>query len=173
MTNQTTITSEESYRPGLFGEPGEEAEPTNWVLRGILAGAAGAAMVSVFFLLIDLVEGRPLWTPGALGAALFLREALAAGSSPSAAIVAGYTAFHGAFFLTAGLAASYFAAERRLRLGPRTGLALAGILFLALQAIFLTFLGLEAPDLAEAFGAGRITTANLLAAGAMAAAVLR
>src|SRR6266566_5292211 len=66
------------------------------VLReGVVAGLIGAAVVALWFLAIDAIQGEPLRTPKLLGAAM-LRQT---GALPA---VLGYTAVHGlAFFFTA------------------------------------------------------------------------
>ena len=48
--------------------PGELA----WPVAGAAAGALGALVIAVFFLVVDLAVRQALWTPSALGAALFL-----------------------------------------------------------------------------------------------------
>ena len=42
------------------------------IREGLIAGAAGAAAVAFWFLVLDLIEGRILFTPGALGSVFFL-----------------------------------------------------------------------------------------------------
>lgn len=146
-----------------------------WILNGGLSGVAGAAVVSVFFLVFDLAAGRPFWTPGALGAELFLGESLPADATPSAVAVLSYTLLHGAAFVAAGLMASFVLLQRvssDTDPGPGLGLGLTVGLFLGLELFFLAFLALNAPSLIGAFGAGRIAVANLLAAGSMVAALL-
>ena len=39
--------------------------------EGIAAGIVGAAVVALWFLILDLLSGRPLYTPTVLGTALF------------------------------------------------------------------------------------------------------
>src|SRR5438034_6748386 len=59
------------------------------VLReGVVAGLIGAAVVAVWFLAIDAIQGEPLRTPKLLGMAL-LRQ-----SAPTAAVLS-YTVVHG------------------------------------------------------------------------------
>lgn len=40
-------------------------------IEGIIAGAIGAGILAIWFLIIDTVNGRPLYTPTLLGSALF------------------------------------------------------------------------------------------------------
>jgi hypothetical protein len=39
--------------------------------EGIVAGVLGAATIAVWFLILDTIQGRPLYTPTVLGTALF------------------------------------------------------------------------------------------------------
>ena len=39
--------------------------------EGIIAGVCGATAIAVWFLLLDLIKGRPFYTPTVLGTALF------------------------------------------------------------------------------------------------------
>src|ERR671931_209519 len=39
--------------------------------EGIVAGLLGAATIAVWFLILDAIQGRPLYTPTVLGTALF------------------------------------------------------------------------------------------------------
>lgn len=153
--------------------PESREEATDWVLDGVGSGALGAAVVATFFLIVDVLAGRPFWTPGALGSAVFLGERLAPEATPLPVIVFGYTVLHGVVFLSIGLMASFTLPAARRRLGGTSGLLLAAALFASLEIFFLTFAGLFAPGLVDAFGTGRVATGNLLAAIAMAAWLVR
>ena len=43
--------------------------------EGMIAGLVGAAIVALWFLILDAFNGRPLYTPTVLGTALFRRAA--------------------------------------------------------------------------------------------------
>jgi hypothetical protein len=154
------------------GTPGS-TETEAWVFDGLLAGVIGAVVIAVFFFALDLGEGQPFRTPGALGSQLFLGQPLQPGATPEPAVVFGYTALHGAVFVSAGLMASFGLLGNRRRLGRLSGAALAAALFAGFEIFFLIFAGLMAPGLAERLGTGRIAIANLLAALAMSGALLR
>ena len=49
--------------------------------EGIVAGLIGAAVVALWFFVFDILRGRPFFTPGALGSALFLGSSTAGGRS--------------------------------------------------------------------------------------------
>jgi len=151
-----------------------DVEATPWVAEGILAGLVGAAAIAVFFGAIDLAAGRPLWTPNALGAALFLGQRLTADAPISPALVGGYTVIHGWVFVSIGLLASFLLVGAQAPGDARAVriLALAGALFLAFGAIFAAFAALLAIDAAAPHGFGRILAANAIAAVAMAAVLV-
>lgn len=76
--------------------------------HGITAGAIGATAVAVWFLIVDVIAGRPFFTPMLLGDALvgvFDRR----GTLPiesAAALIAVYTLFHYVAFAIAGIVVS-------------------------------------------------------------------
>lgn len=144
-----------------------------WVFEGILSGVIGAAVIALFFLAFDVAAGHPFWTPGALGHRIFMAEPLAPGATPAPALVLAYTVLHGGVFVAVGLMASFGLAGNRARLGRLSGLVLAALLFAGLEVFFVTFIHLMAPGLLATFGAGRVASANVLAAVTMAATLLR
>jgi hypothetical protein len=119
--------------------------------EGAVAGLLGGAVVAVWFLVYDMVSGRPLRTPALLGAAMFegLRDPRALDVRLD--VVLGYTVLHFAVFAAFGLLVSvlFTAAERE----PRV---LLGLFILLLE---------EA--LVGALLWWNIATANLLAALSM------
>ena len=90
-----------------------EGDRTRIVVReGLIAGAIGATSVALWFLILDLIAGRPLFTPQVLGQALFS----VLGPPPDDAAhlldtttvqLIGYTIFHYAAFIAVGLLAAY------------------------------------------------------------------
>src|SRR5215470_8528318 len=53
------------------GPTARESELSNVYGEGIVAGLLGAATIAVWFLIVDTISGRPLYTPTVLGTALF------------------------------------------------------------------------------------------------------
>ena len=49
----------------------DTAVPMTVYLEGIRAGLVGASIIALWFLIVDTIAGRPLYTPTVLGAALF------------------------------------------------------------------------------------------------------
>ncbi|HSE05110.1 MAG TPA: hypothetical protein VLK35_13235 [Methylomirabilota bacterium] len=107
---------------------------THALREGITVGLIGAAIVMLWFFIVDLAAGMPLRTPALLGAALLDGVRDAEVVIPSARLVAGYTAVHLAGFMAFGLGvAGLFAlAEREKRV-----LALIFILGCCLAVVFL------------------------------------
>src|SRR5690606_32631818 len=95
-----------------------------------------------FFLIVDLLEGRPLWTPSALGSVFFLGERAAPDAPAVPALVAGWTFVHGAVFVGLGIMAAFeiFTGGRVPRLrAPARMLLLGIVLFAVLEVVFVIF----------------------------------
>ena len=147
----------------------EEAETTPWVANGIAAGVLGASVVAAFFLVVDLLAGRPFWTPSVLAAALFRGELPAAGSTPEPVMVLAFTGLHVAVFVAFALPAAFWAlAHFPSSEGPGKAGLLAVALFAGFELVFMTLAATFASGLVDALRAGRVTAANALAAIAMA-----
>src|SRR5258708_979534 len=102
-------------RPLIQWPPTVMAPVQRSVLReGIVAGLIGATVVAVWFLLFDLARGRPLLTPGLLGAAVFEGVTDPSGLRITVGHVLGYTVVHGLAFIAFGVvAASLMAVSER------------------------------------------------------------
>jgi hypothetical protein len=139
------------------------------VMRGIRAGLIGSAIVALFFGVMDLVLGRPFWTPMALGSVLFRGEFVWPNTEMSAPIVVGYTVFHAATFVVAGLGAARAISLRNRPVTPLRALAYVTGLFAFLEVVFILFARMTEPSLIGAVGTGQIAIANLLSALAITA----
>lgn len=166
-------TSDPTYQSFEAGESPERLEARAWLFYGICSGVLGAAVIAVFFLVIDLFKGHALWTPAALGSSIFLGETLQPGASPPFVLVAGYTLLHGAAFVAFGLIAAYVLIGFRRRNGGIAAAGLAAGLFAAFEFFFVAFLWVLSPELLGDFGLGQISVANALAAVAMAVVLVR
>ena len=138
------------------------------IREGIIAGVLGATAVALWFLVVDMFAGRPLYTPEILGRGLlgvFGRERASITDSsgdPVLLVVAVYTAFHYLAFILVGILAAAV-----VRAGEREPTLLAGALILFV-AIEIGFYGITAL-LSETASLGnlawyQIGLANLLAA---------
>lgn len=147
---------------------GERAK--NLAEEGVLCGIIGAAVVALFFLFIDSLQGQPLYTPSLLGSVLFLGQTVDDVSGINPTIVFAYTGVHVLLFLMAGVGVAWMVSQ--FQRNPQFGLVLV-LVFLLFQAVLF---GLEVsmvPSLVGAIGAGIVAVANVLAAVAMFAYLLR
>jgi len=90
------------------------AAPHRTLYDGILAGLVGAGVIALWFLVIDTIDGRPLFTPATLGRGML---GVLAPNQPAPSVgmlVSAYTVFHVLAFVVVGLLAAYVAdvAER-------------------------------------------------------------
>ncbi len=76
------------------------------VREGVIAGLLAAVTISGWFLVIDLIQGRPFFTPAALGSALFLGASGIAQVELTSWTVVGYSLLHFGAFVIVGFVAS-------------------------------------------------------------------
>ena len=141
------------------------------VLRdGLVAGALGAATVALWFLLLDVIQLRPLHTPTVLGTLLMAGPEAARVATPSAAPIAFYTVFHVAVFASLGLGLSWLTTlfERQ----PMVGFVML-MLTLFLQVGFFVVDAAVDTMLSGQLGAWKIVLANLFSAVVMVTYVWR
>ena len=81
------------------------------IQEGFTAGLIGAGAVATWFLIVDVIAGRPFFTPAVLGSAVFFGLRDPATVSISFQSVAMYTAMHVLVFLFIGTVASAMIAE--------------------------------------------------------------
>src|SRR5262249_53331408 len=135
--------------------------------EGIVAGMIGAATVALWFLVVDAVQGRPLYTPTVLGTALFGRGA-GLGSLDTLPVslnmVLMFTWVHGLAFAAIGGVASHLlgVAERN----PSIGFGVL-LLFVVFEFGFTVTAMLVAAPVLKALTWPAILVANLLAAATM------
>jgi len=140
---------------------------THALREGITVGLIGAAIVMLWFFIVDVTAGVPLRTPALLGAALF-DGARSEVVTPTARLVVGYTAVHLAGFVALGLGvAGLFAlAEREKRV-----LALIFMLGCCLAVVFLAMVYLLAQWLGQAVTPAIFLAGHILGAAAMVGAL--
>jgi hypothetical protein len=131
------------------------------VREGIITGLIGAGVVAVWFFLFDLLRGRPFFTPGALGSALFLGSSSVQSVSVTPGTVIGYTVMHViAFVVTGFLAAAIVTAA-----DETPPLILGAVMFFAaFEAFFMGLLAMVAEFLLGALAWWTIAVGNVLAA---------
>jgi hypothetical protein len=146
----------------------DTAVPMAVYLEGMRAGLVGASIIALWFLLVDTVAGRPLYTPTILGAALFRGgEGLGAGQTvtPSLELVAGFTWVHYLVFMLLGVGAARLMAlaERNSNLG--FGIVL---FFAVFEFGFLLISMIFAEGVMQRLAWPAVVVGNLLAAAGMA-----
>src|SRR2546425_2133078 len=134
--------------------------------EGLIAGLVGAATLAIWFLILDSLSGRPLYTPTVLGTALFRRGGTTPLSEvlPNLEMVLMFTWVHGlAFVVIGGIAAHLLAlAERQ----PSVGFGIL-MLFVFFEFGFTAAAMLFAAPVLQALAWPAIVVANLLAAASM------
>ncbi|MBI1892904.1 MAG: hypothetical protein HYS14_02160 [Candidatus Rokubacteria bacterium] len=143
------------------------AETSRLYQEGLVAGVIGAATIAVWFLILDTIEGRPLYTPTVLGTALFRRGAGLA--SPEALpfsfeMVLMYTWVHGLVFCVVGGIVSRLLAVAEQKLDLGFGILL---LFVVFEFGFVAAAMVVAEPILHALAWPAVLVGNLLAAAAM------
>ena len=131
--------------------------------EGVIAGTIGAATIALWFLILDLIQGRPLYTPTVLGTVLFTgKESLpATGGVPiSVDVVVQFTFVHWLVFAAVGGLAAWLLgfAERNANLG--FGILL---LFVLLECGFLAGAMVFARPILQALAWPAVLLGNVLA----------
>lgn len=143
----------------------EALESWGAIREGVIAGLIGAVVVAVWFLIIDLAQGRPFFTPAAIGSAVIGGARAASDVDVSALTVLTYTILHFVAFIATGLVAAAVlrAAERSSNVVLIGGV----LLFFVFEAFSIGLLAILASWLFEALSWWSIAAANLIAALAM------
>lgn len=134
--------------------------------EGMVAGLLGAATIALFYLVLDALNGRPLYTPTVLGTALFRRgagpplpEVL-----PDTGMVLMFTWVHAlAFVVVGGLIAHLLMVIER---HPGAGFGIL-LLFVILEFGFVVGALVFARPVLQALAWPTVLVANLLAAAVM------
>jgi hypothetical protein len=136
------------------------------IAEGIAAGVLGAAMVALWFLILDMMAGVPFRTPALLGAALFdgVRDPAMVAITPR--LVLGYTAVHLALFIAFGLGMAGLFAVAELQ--PKVLFAIF-MLLCCLVVVSVAAVAVLAHWIFDVMAPWTVLTGALLAAVAMAA----
>jgi hypothetical protein len=164
MEGSTQSTSEAS-------SPNQPQERSTSILEdGILTGVAGAAVVAIWFLLLDTARGQMLFTPSLLGSVIFLGQNPNDVVSINPYIIFAYTGLHGVLFLMAGLViARMFSIFEH---NPQFGIVIL-LLFILFESILFSAAAAIFPNLIGTLGAWAVACGNLFAAIAMFAYLIR
>jgi hypothetical protein len=136
------------------------------VLReGLVAGILSGFLVATWFLLVDTIQGRPFFTPSALGSVLFLGATDLTEVQISLWITAAYTPVHYAVFVVVGTVAA--AIVRQAESHPPV--IVGGILlFVAFEAFFLGAIAIVAEFLLGPLAWWNIALGNLVGVATIA-----
>jgi hypothetical protein len=132
---------------------------------GFFCGVIGAAVVALWYLVLDTINGHPLYTPSLLGSLLFERGAALSNITVQPSIVAWYSAVHAVAFLGVGMVAAWLAVQ--FERFPSVGIAML-FLFVIFETAFFCFALAVGKHVLGTLGLWTIAVANLLAAAAMA-----
>jgi len=149
-------TARESELSGVYGE-------------GIVAGLLGAATIALWFLILDTINGRPLFTPTVLGTAVF--RGGAGLDHPDALpismeMVLAFTWVHAMLFAAIGGVAARLLAFAEHTANVGFGIVLLFVIFeFGFVAVTMVF----AEDVLSTLAWPSVLVGNLLAAGVMGA----
>ncbi len=161
------MSSEQAQRAEGTIQTGERGVHFSLIAKdGIFSGVIGALMVAVWFLILDTLAGRPLYTPSLLGKILFRVPNALQDPTIVRSIAAVYTAAHTAVFVIVGLVAAYLVVASE-RMPPMRILFL--FFFVIFEAAFFVYSLLAGGGLIARLGMTTVIIANLLAAGGMSA----
>ena len=143
-----------------------ESRTTALYQEGLVAGLVGAATIALWFLILDSLSGRPLYTPTVLGTALFRRGGTTPLSEilPNLEMVLMFTWVHGLVFVAiGGIVARLLAlAERQ----PSVGFGIL-MLFVFFEFGFIVAAMFFAEPILHALAWPAVLVANILAAAEM------
>ena len=141
-------------------------EKANLYVEGMIAGIIGASVIALWFLVLDIIQGRPFHTPTVLGTALFAaKDAISSGEHlhPFRATLM-YTWVHGLVFVAIGVIASWLlrVVERK----PDLGFGVL-LLFVFFEILFVASTFIFAEPILGVLAWPAVLFGNLLAAVAM------
>ena len=137
----------------------ESHSPTR---EGTIAGIIGACSVALWFLMVDSIAGRPLFTPAILGASLFDLLGAGFGGRGLPTHVAAYSVVHFAAFIIIGIVAAV--AMNTLDRRPSLLVGFAALFFVFEVCVFGAVALLSRSPLFGNIAWYQLGAANLLAA---------
>ncbi|GIX49779.1 MAG: hypothetical protein KatS3mg131_3990 [Candidatus Tectimicrobiota bacterium] len=146
----------------------QEARQATWYQEGVVAGTLGAVTIALWFLILDALGGRPLYTPNVLGHVVLkgLRDGAALQDLPlSLDVVVGFTFVHWLIFAALGGAAAYLL--KLAEQNPNLGFGVL-LLFVVFESGFLAAEAVFAWPLSQVLPWRAVLAGNFLAAAAMA-----
>ncbi len=150
----------------MSGTPSTPDTLSEFFWESLYAGVLGGSAVALFFLISDLFDGQPFFTPSLIGSVMFQGVSAADVATVHLDAVVYFTIVHIAGFAVLGGAISFLVHE--IELHSRHPLVLLLVLFAVIEAAFFIVAPLAMPGVIVRLGMARVVTANLLAAVAMA-----
>lgn len=150
------------HDPRPLGLPALHLHPA--VSRGVITGLIGAAVVAIWFFVVDLMSGQPFRTPAALSSALLIGAAGPGDIVVTFGLVAAYTVVHVGAFALAGVL--FVALAEQVERAPAMGL-LVLLTAIVLDGLVLATIGVGAQWVLGSIGWWSVAVANLLAVVAM------
>lgn len=135
------------------------------LLDSLYSGALGGTAVGLFFLVVDLVDGQPFFTPSLLGSVIFDGVAAQDVTTVQPRLVIYFSILHMLVFTALGGAISLLVHE--VELHAKHPIVVLIVFFGILEVALLTVAPLALPGVIEKLGIVRVGIANLLAAGTM------
>lgn len=149
------------------GEPSQAPPNSGDLAYDAFYGAAvGGAVLAFFFLAVDVIAGRALYTPSMLGQALFEGADPASVEGVRLEMVAYFTVVHLVSFLVLGGVISFLC--QALGIAKTTMPLVTAVVFVILTAAFFAGDLLLMQGVAQAIGIPLVLAANLVTALAMA-----
>lgn len=137
------------------------------VYDAFFGGGIGGSAIGLFFLVLDVLDGRALYTPTMLGAALFEGVAPASVETVRLDMVSYFSILHFVTFFVLAGALSYVSRISRAVEGHV--IVMTAMVFCVLTAAILVADWLFMPGAVGTLGYGRVLLANALTGLAMAA----
>ncbi|MEE9278703.1 MAG: hypothetical protein V3V67_00880, partial [Myxococcota bacterium] len=137
-----------------------------FLLESLYVGVLGGSAVALFFLVADLLDARPFFTPSLIGSVMFHGVSAADVTKVHLDAVAYFSIVHIAAFTALGGAISLLVHE--VELHSRHPVVLLLVLFAVIEAAFFVVAPLAMPGVIARLGMARVAASNLLAAGTMA-----
>jgi hypothetical protein len=138
---------------------------TEFLLESLYAGVLGGSAVALFYLVLDLMNGQPLFTPSMIGQVLFQGISAAEVTEVKLGAVAAFSVVHMLAFTALGGGLSFVVHE--VELHSRHPIVVMVVIFAIIEAAFFMVVPFLFPGVTEPIAVLRIGAANLLAAGTM------
>ena len=137
---------------------------TRIMREGFIAGLIGAGLVALWFLIVDVIAGRPFFTPAMLGSAVFWGVRDPALVVVEYSRIIGYTMIHVSAFIIVGTIAALLAAE--VEVAPPT-LYLLVVFFAIFEFGFYVTVAILAQPLLGSLAWWNVAIGNAIAAFGM------